>query len=713
MDAIQVIDTTYLVPLPTGRAIMVGAPPEALKVLVLWEYPFPSTVVLPPDPLFSDGINQASFEFLLYNHMFRMGGLRERLPFYLVCDPEQQERVEALARHMLRGPSDDEMAEWRTPASHRKQLILETTVVGGEVSTLRIDQMARVVPFKNGRAELPDGTVLVSRNGEVEIRCKGDSITVPRKAPRRAPLPLYFADVETPLVGPRFGIQIIGSASGFSGAEWGSCFIIWINGLALIVDGTPYLGDHLMRLGIEDDLILGYLITHNHEDHANAIGQLVNRRQVTVLTSGPVMAGLVSRLNAILDCPEDEVRKLFRWVPLQPGLNDYGKPLHWYGADIRTWYSVHTVPTLGVDVSMNGMHIRMPGDTMWGRQLEPLLEKKVIGPARFQFIQTTYDGADVIVADAGGGPVHPDPQEVSDLLKHDHNCRLMVTHIPEFAREFLPPAEPGTSINLIPREDRTPEEAMALFGSPVMRDMPERWLLALLHGGTVINPPEAPMEPDDGAYFVLSGRISVLDGETPKFSLQRGDLFHPTLVPQFKDPKLESTARWSRLLHIPDGLFHAFVADTGLSRPLLRLFQTRHWWQIVTHEQLGLDTLVALGQLARERGFRAGSKIVRQGEAANHFYIVTEGSVQVVRENGEPRIIGTFGPGFHFGEIALLGQEVRTATVQAGPEGTRVLELPARAFRRHLMDIPIARYRLYRLAAERKLELFRSKTPDQ
>jgi cyclic nucleotide-binding protein len=716
MKAIQVMDNTHLVPVRNGRAIMVGAPPEALKVLVLWEFPFPDVVVVPPDPLYANGINQASFEFLLYNYLFRMDGLRDRKPFLVICDPAQKARIESLARQMLRGPSDEEMAEFRTLPTQRRQLLLETTVVSGEVSKLRLDQMVRVVPFVDGRVELPDGVILESLpSAELRITYAKEVVCVPRRAQGRATLPFYFADVETPVVGPRFGLQVIGSASGFSGAEWGSCFIIWINGQPLIVDGTPYLDDHLRRLGIEDDHILGYLITHNHEDHANAFGQLVSRRPVTVLTSGPVMAGLVTRLAGVLNCPQEEVRKLFRWIPLHPGLEEFGEPLYWFGAEIRTWYSVHTVPTLGLDISMEGKHIRMPGDTLWGRQLEPLLEQRVLSPERYDFIQHTYDNADVIVADAGGGPVHPDPQEVHELVEHGHGCQIMVTHIPEFARKFLPTADPGTSVTLVPRAERTPEEAMGLFGSPVLRKIPERWLLALIYGGEVSIPPEEPIDYPGGAICVLAGGLSLLDaelagepeGEAEQFLLQRGDLFHPSLAPGIRRPALVSTAKWTRVLHIPEALYLAFVEDTGIKRSLERLYRTRVWWRPITGEELGLDTIVALAQLSRERRFEAGAPIVRQGDPATHFYIVTEGQVEVVRENGgKCRKIGRFGPGYHFGEIALLGEEVRMATVRT-VQPTQVLELPGKAFQRHLMDIPLARYHVFRVASERRAELLK------
>ena len=51
MEVIHVIDGASIVRVPDGRTVMVGAPPEAIKVLLLWGWPTPQTVVLAPDPL--------------------------------------------------------------------------------------------------------------------------------------------------------------------------------------------------------------------------------------------------------------------------------------------------------------------------------------------------------------------------------------------------------------------------------------------------------------------------------------------------------------------------------------------------------------------------------------------------------------------------------------------------------------------------------------
>jgi signal-transduction protein with cAMP-binding, CBS, and nucleotidyltransferase domain len=266
---------------------------------------------------------------------------------------------------------------------------------------------------------------------------------------------------------------------------------------------------------------------------------------------------------------------------------------------------------------------------------------------------------------------------------------------------------------LHPKPDRLPEQATALLGSPLLRDVPERWLLAWLYGGEVVDPPEEAFDPPTGALVVLSGSMALLDGGRELYHLERGDLFHSSFVPHLRHPRLRSTATWTRVLQLPETLYRACSDESGLQQVLERLYRSRTWWSLVTGEEPGLDTLAALSHLCRERHFHPGAVIVQQGDRANQFYIVTSGEVEVVHTDaGVARSVGKFGPGYHFGEIALLGRELRTASVRATLP-TEVLELPSRAFENHLMEMPMARYLISRRAAQRRAELTGLTAPRQ
>lgn len=83
--------------------------------------------------------------------------------------------------------------------------------------------------------------------------------------------------------------------------------------------------------------------------------------------------------------------------------------------------------------------------------------------------------------------------------------------------------------------------------------------------------------------------------------------------------------------------------------------------------QLSRKDLTRLGRAVVERNYRKGETIVKEGEQAVAFFIVTGGKVEVIGSTAakKTRRLNELGPGQFFGEMALLDGAPRNATVKA------------------------------------------------
>jgi HlyB family type I secretion system ABC transporter len=108
-----------------------------------------------------------------------------------------------------------------------------------------------------------------------------------------------------------------------------------------------------------------------------------------------------------------------------------------------------------------------------------------------------------------------------------------------------------------------------------------------------------------------------------------------------------------------------------------------------------------------------GSVIVREGEPADAFYVLVSGRARVVKatESGEEIALSSLRPGDSFGEMGLLEQTARRATVRASSD-VEVLRLDRSAFEDLLTAQPDLRRVLELQAAHRQLyNFFRHFTP--
>ena len=110
----------------------------------------------------------------------------------------------------------------------------------------------------------------------------------------------------------------------------------------------------------------------------------------------------------------------------------------------------------------------------------------------------------------------------------------------------------------------------------------------------------------------------------------------------------------------------------------------------------------------QEGAFEPGELIIRQGEIGDTFYVIEAGRVQVTAaQDGDERLVAERGPGEYVGEIALLMEVPRTATVTALTE-TRVLTLDKADFDRLVAGQLYVSRSLERETSRRMIDLRRA-----
>ncbi len=133
----------------------------------------------------------------------------------------------------------------------------------------------------------------------------------------------------------------------------------------------------------------------------------------------------------------------------------------------------------------------------------------------------------------------------------------------------------------------------------------------------------------------------------------------------------------------------------------------RHWHEVINREVLVRSPFFAdapptlLNMLAlsfQPLAVDPGTVVVRAGDVTGDLYVVCRGSLEAVDPSG--RRLGTIDEGQCFGEMAVLQDRPRAATVRALAP-CDLLVLPADDFRRVIADFPDAERRFREIAASR------------
>lgn len=184
-------------------------------------------------------------------------------------------------------------------------------------------------------------------------------------------------------------------------------------------------------------------------------------------------------------------------------------------------------------------------------------------------------------------------------------------------------------------------------------------------------------EMGDCAYLIYSGRVRVFrqdkDGKQITMGiLSRGDLFGERSIIK-EEPRISSVRASDDVvaLRIDRADFKGFLQGNPELIPYFeKFFQD---YAITTF--LRLNTFIGnlppnqvkelLHQL-EESSFKEGETIFKEGDTGNLFYIIKSGEVKAVSEkDGKEHLLSYMVEGDYFGELALMMDEPRSATIIA------------------------------------------------
>ena len=118
-------------------------------------------------------------------------------------------------------------------------------------------------------------------------------------------------------------------------------------------------------------------------------------------------------------------------------------------------------------------------------------------------------------------------------------------------------------------------------------------------------------------------------------------------------------------------------------------------------EGLSRKELVLLARVTEDLEVPAGKVLCREGETGQEFFVIVEGKTDVTSKG---KRVATRGDGDFVGEIALLEDTKRTATVTAKTP-LRLFVLTRRDFRRLVNENPSVERKVLQALARRVVEL--------
>ena len=221
-------------------------------------------------------------------------------------------------------------------------------------------------------------------------------------------------------------------------------------------------------------------------------------------------------------------------------------------------------------------------------------------------------------------------------------------------------------------------------------------------------------------YFLLSGRVELIDSQYQAFSVRAGGAGNTTLNPESptkcscvaKDTNVSvfsiEAETLDRLTAWSESAESAFEAENSAVEQHFDPTSTGQFDVATVEDELSNDWMSSLLRSPlfsrvpltlvqdlfakfEDIEVKQGQIILKEGEVGDFFYVIASGRFNIANRSGSIDV--EVGPGQHFGEEALLGNTLRNATIKASENGM-LKRLNADDFQA-LLSEPVLEYRTF------------------
>ncbi len=190
-------------------------------------------------------------------------------------------------------------------------------------------------------------------------------------------------------------------------------------------------------------------------------------------------------------------------------------------------------------------------------------------------------------------------------------------------------------------------------------------LWATLADGAIVTAVPVGKDPAVVNFYAVAGKFGIF---------ARNGLFG-TFFPQF-NPSLP-TRPW---LHF---YYNSLVTIPTVIAFIWEMRRLYDYYLEQALPNLTVEQLVSTTPQLQRKTFSKGDIIIKQGDIADSFYVLSHGEVEVIHENqdGTKDSLARLEPGQYFGEIGIINHSERIATVQVVSDKVEVMMLDRVAFK--------------------------------